>query len=123
MSDCLREWQTIFSGSKRYIGKSGLVGDNTDVRPPADDEKWGGVIIAGRRGRGGNNLDLIRQVTLVLDGVFFLDGEFVVGPDDNKMFEQTAADAEAHRPDHLPRPPICAIRLSRGRISARQRCR
>jgi hypothetical protein len=33
---------------------------------------------------------------LVLDGVFFLDGEFV-GPDGEKMFEQTVADAEAHR--------------------------
>jgi hypothetical protein len=89
-------WQTIFSGSKRYIGESGLVGDNTDVRPPADDEKWRGGIIAGCGGGGGNSRDPIRQVTLVLDGVFFLDGEFV-GPDDQKMFERTVADAEAHR--------------------------
>jgi hypothetical protein len=43
-------WQTIFSGSKRYIGESGLAGDNTDVRPPADDESgeavWAGVEAA-----------------------------------------------------------------------------
>jgi len=88
-------WQTIFPGSKRYIGESGLVGDNTDVRPPADDEKWRAGII-GSGGGGGDSRDPIRQVTLVLDGVFFVDGEFV-GPDDGKMFEQTVADAEAHR--------------------------
>jgi hypothetical protein len=89
-------WHTIFSGSKRYIGKSGLVGDNTDVRPPAEEEKWRRGIIAGRGGGGGNSRDPIRQVTLVLDGVFFLDGEFV-GPDNEKMFEQTVAEAEARR--------------------------
>jgi hypothetical protein len=89
-------WQTIFPGSKRYVAESGLVGDNTDVRPPADDEKWRGGIGGGGGGGGGNSRDPIRQVTLVLDGVFFLDGEFV-GPDGEKMFEQTVADAEAHR--------------------------
>jgi hypothetical protein len=76
-----------------------MVGDNTDARLPADDEKWRGGMIGGRGGGGGGGVsyrDPIRQVTLVLDGVFFLDGEFV-GPDDMKMFEQTVADAEAHR--------------------------
>jgi hypothetical protein len=89
-------WQTIFPGSKRYLGESGLVGDNTDVRPPGDDEKWRGGMIAGGGGGTGNNRDPIRQVTLVLDGVFFLDGEFV-GPNSEKMFEETVADAEARR--------------------------
>jgi hypothetical protein len=89
-------WQTIFPGSKRYLGESGLVGDNTDVRPPGDDEKWRGGFIAGEGGGAGSSREPIRQVTLVLDGVFFQDGEFV-GPDSDKMFEETVADAEARR--------------------------
>ena len=89
-------WHTIFPGSKRYLGESGIVGDNTDVRPPTDDEKWRGGIVTGRGGGGGRSRDPIRQVTLVLDGVFFLDGEFV-GPDREKMFEEIVAESEAHR--------------------------
>jgi hypothetical protein len=73
-----------------------MVGDNTDVRPPAEDEKWRGGMIGGGGGGGGASRDPIRLVTLVLDGVFFLDGEFV-GPDGDKIFEQTVADVEAHR--------------------------
>ena len=88
-------WHTILPGSKRYLGESGMAGDNTDVRPPAPDEKWRGGIIAGTGRGGGNSRDPVRQVTLVLDGVFFLDGEFV-GPNAERLFEQTVADAEAH---------------------------
>ena len=89
-------WHTIFPGSKRYLGESGMVGDNTDVRLPAGDEKWGGGMIGARGGGGGNRREPLRQVTLGLDGVFFLDGEFV-GPDTEHLFERTVADAEAHR--------------------------
>lgn len=89
-------WHTIFPGSKRYLGESGIVGDNTDVRLPEEDEKWRGGMVTGRGGGGRSSPEPIRQVTLVLDGVFFVDGEFA-GPDDGKMFERTAADAEAHR--------------------------
>lgn len=89
-------WHTIFPGSKRYLGESGMVGDNTDVRPPAEDEKWRGGMIGSRSGGGGRRRDPPRQVTLALDAVFFLDGEFV-GPDTHRLFEQTVADAEAHR--------------------------
>jgi hypothetical protein len=53
-------------------------------------------MVAGRGGGGSNSREVIRQVTLVLDGIFFRDGEFV-GPDTGKMFEHTVADAEAHR--------------------------
>jgi hypothetical protein len=89
-------WQTIFPGSKRYVAESGLVGDNTDVRPPADEEKWkGGIAMGGGRG-GGSNPEPIRQVTLALDGAFFLDGEFV-GPDAQRVFDRTLAEVEAHR--------------------------
>ena len=88
-------WQTILPGSKRYLSESGMIGDNTDVRPPAADEKWrGGVVMGGGRG-GGTFSDPVKQITLVLDGVFFLDGEFV-GPDSGKLFERTVADAGAH---------------------------
>jgi hypothetical protein len=48
--------------------------DNTDVRLPAEDEKWRGGMVVG--GAGGSS-EPIQQVTLVLDAVFFLDGEFV----------------------------------------------
>jgi hypothetical protein len=88
-------WHTILPGSKRYLGESGMVGDNTDVRPPAPDEKWRGGIIAGTGHGGVNSRDPIRQVTLVLDGVFFLDGAFV-GPNAERLFERTVADADAH---------------------------
>ena len=47
-------WNTIFPGSRRYIAESGLVGDNRDVRPPTDDEKWRGGMIAGG-GSGGSS--------------------------------------------------------------------
>lgn len=73
-----------------------MVGDNTDVRLPAEDEKWRGGMGGGRGGGRRSSPEPIRQVTLVLDGVFFADGEFA-GPDEGKMFEQTVADAEAHR--------------------------
>jgi hypothetical protein len=89
-------WNTILPSSKRYLGESGMVGDNTDVRPPAPDEEWRGGIVAGGGRGGSSSREPIRQVTLVIDGVFFVDGEFV-GPDAEKMFEQTVADAEAHQ--------------------------
>jgi hypothetical protein len=89
-------WQISFPGSKRYLAESGLVGDNTDVLPSGDDEKSRGVIGAVGGGGGGSSREPIRRITLALGGVFFLDGEFV-GPDSEKMFEQTVADAEAHR--------------------------
>lgn len=45
-------WQTILPGSKRLLTPSGdLVGDYTDVRPPAPDETWTGGG-AGRSGGG-----------------------------------------------------------------------
>jgi hypothetical protein len=88
-------WHTILPGSKRYLAESGMMGDNTDVRLPAEDEKWRGGMIAGRNRGGGSSPDPVKQVTLVLDGVFFLDGEFV-GPDAGRTFDQTIAHAEAH---------------------------
>lgn len=92
-----RYWGIILPGSKRYLAESGMVGDNTDVRPPAPDERWpsGGGVQSGRAGARMSGGEPVKQITLVLDGVFFLDGEFV-GPNREKLFEQTVADAEAH---------------------------
>lgn len=93
----LKYWHTILPGSKRYLSQSGMVGDNTDVRPPAPEEKWpgkGGIFGFGSGG-GMNLRDPVKQITLSLDGVFFLDGEFV-GPNREGQFEETVALAEAH---------------------------
>jgi hypothetical protein len=90
-------WHAILPGSKRYLSQSGMVGDNTDVRPPAPEERWpgkGGIFGIGRSG-GMNLRDPVTQITLSLDGVFFLDGEFV-GPNREGLFEETVAVAEAH---------------------------
>lgn len=89
-------WHTIFPGSKRYLSESGMVGDNSDVRPPGFHEKWFGEGSGmGRSRETPPDRDPIRSVTLALDSVFFLDGSFA-GPDHEKLFEKTVADAEAH---------------------------
>jgi hypothetical protein len=90
-------WHAILPGSKRYLSQSGMVGDNTDVRLPSPEEKWpskGGVVAIGRSG-GMDLRDPVKQITLTLDGIFFLDGEFV-GPNREALYEETVAEAEAH---------------------------
>jgi hypothetical protein len=82
-------WRVILPGSKRYIGARTMVGDNSDVRPPAP------------AGQGGSNVfprpeplfagDAIDSMTI--DGVFFADGSFV-GPDTQKMWERTVCNAQ-----------------------------
>jgi hypothetical protein len=102
LSEHLTYWQTILPGSKRYVSESGMVGDNTDVRPPSREESRSGMGavgggVRGGRGRGGPvQREPLKQVTLTLDGVFFLDGEFA-GPNREMLFERTVAQAEARR--------------------------
>jgi hypothetical protein len=93
----LRYWNSILPGSKRYLNEEGMVGDNRDVRPPQADEKWSGGImgVSSRAGGGHRADDPVVRVTLILDGVFFMDGEFI-GPNREKLFEQTVAEFEAH---------------------------
>jgi hypothetical protein len=94
----LRYWHVILPGSKRYLSESGMVGDNTDVRLPAPEEMWpaaGGIRAGSSRTGGGAPNDPVIQVTLVLDGVFFDDGEFV-GPDRDGLFGRTVAEAEVY---------------------------
>jgi hypothetical protein len=68
----------ILPGSRRYLWEHGIAGDNTDVRGPEHDEVWKGGIIFGSGTGGGHCTPAlpIKSVTLILHGVFFLDGEF-----------------------------------------------
>jgi len=65
-----------------------------NVRPPEHDELWTGGGVGGGSGSR-RPLGPLKSVTLVLDGVFFLDGGFA-GPDTLRSFERVTADAEAH---------------------------
>ena len=90
--------QAILAGSKRYLGESGMVGDNSDVRPPDQDEVASATGGGGGTARGAGRSrepDPPRRITLVLDGVFFDSGEFA-GPNREKLFEETAAAADAY---------------------------
>jgi hypothetical protein len=88
-------WDVILPGSKRYLSRNGqLLGDNSDVRPPAADEVWTGGM-GGGGGDGGRSRRSIESVTLTLDGIFFTDGVFI-GPNQAQLWEQVVARAEAH---------------------------
>jgi len=84
---------TILPGSKRLMKSDGsLLGDNTDVRPPAADELWhGGFVSMG----GGSRRDVAEPLKLTLDGVFFVDGGFA-GPNCLYSWEATVSAAEGH---------------------------
>jgi hypothetical protein len=78
-------WHVILPGSKRYLSRSGtLLGDNSDVRPPAADEVWPGGGMGFGGASGGHSAGEIESVTLTLDGVFFTDGGFI-GPNQAKL--------------------------------------
>jgi len=107
----LTYWNTIMPGSKRYLAEPGdsktrtrdfrsfgsyyMVGDNTDVRLPESDE----ILTGGDAGfRAGGHGCVpppdIRSVTLILDGVFFTDGEFV-GPDRFGLWELISLETKS----------------------------
>jgi hypothetical protein len=90
-------WHVILPGSKRCSSRDGrLLGDNSDVRPPAGDEVWtGGGVGGGGSGSGGRNPAEIESITLTLDGVFFADGG-LIGPNQAQLWEEVVARAEAH---------------------------
>jgi hypothetical protein len=88
-------WNTILPGSKRYLSDGKMTGDNTDVRPPAEDEKFvGGGIVGGGSSSTSRNI-LITRATLTIDGAFFSDGEFI-GPNHQQFWERIVCQAEAH---------------------------
>jgi hypothetical protein len=107
----LTYWNTIMPGSKRYLAEPGdsktrtgdfrsfgsyfMAGDNADVRPPEPGEiltSGGGEIRGG--GHGCVPPPDLSLITLILDGVFFADGEFV-GPDRFGLWELVTLETKS----------------------------
>jgi hypothetical protein len=87
----------ILPGSRRYIEDGELIGDNTDVRPPQPDEVWKGATFGfGSGSRLIRDLDEMKLVTLILDGIFFADGEFA-GPNQLQLFDLVVNEAQVYR--------------------------
>ena len=86
----------ILPGSRRYLWEHGIAGDNTDVRGSQHDEVWEGGIIFGSAAGGGHCTPAlpVKSVTLILDGVFFLDGEFA-GPNRGGLWEKVTEEAKS----------------------------
>jgi hypothetical protein len=84
----------ILPGSRRYLSEHGIgiAGDNSDVREPEHDEVRRGGCISGFGGGHCTSALPIKSVTLILDGVFFLDGEFA-GPNRNGLWEKVIKEA------------------------------
>lgn len=78
-------WNAILPGSKRLMLPNGAsIGDNTDVRPPAQDEiKRDGEGYIQWDSEGGELIDpaLSQAIGLTVDSVCFEDGGFA-GPDE-----------------------------------------
>ncbi len=86
-------WYVTLPGSKRLITADGFIlGDNTDVRPPAADELWHGGFWSMS---SGSRDERLQPLKLTLDGVFFVDGGFA-GPNTLASWDQTVFAAEAH---------------------------
>jgi hypothetical protein len=84
----------IFSGSRRILKTDGSIsGDNSDVRPPGEDEVWREGTFCVRAGSPPR--DGLEPVKLTLDGVIFADGAFA-GPNNLGLFEHAVFAAEAH---------------------------
>jgi hypothetical protein len=86
----------ILPGSRRYIRDGELLGDNTDVRPAQPDEVWKATFTLGGGNRLIRDLDELKSVTLILDGIFFADGEFA-GPNQLQLFDTVVHEAEVYR--------------------------
>ena len=87
-------WHTILPGSKRLLADRSIFGDNTDVRAPRSDEVWrGGAVRAGGGGRALTDTSRVRNVVLVIDGAFFVDGEFL-GPNQMRLWEDVYHEGE-----------------------------
>jgi hypothetical protein len=87
----------ILPGSRRYIEDGELIGDNTDVRPPQPDEVWKGATFGfGSGSRLIRDLEEMKSVTLILDSIFFADGEFA-GPNQLQLFDLIVYAAEVYR--------------------------
>jgi hypothetical protein len=90
-------WHVILPGSTRYVSGGELFGDNSDVRPPTAAELWkGGIAGGGPAYRDPKPWHQMKQVTLVLDGIFFSDGEFA-GPNEGQLWEHIVSVSEAYQ--------------------------
>jgi hypothetical protein len=89
-------WNTILPGSKRYLTSGKMLGDNRDVRPPTPEEEWKGSWFTMTFGDPHWPFEKMKTAILILDGIFFTDGEFV-GANDLQLFEQIVCDAEIRR--------------------------
>jgi len=90
-------WHAILPGSKRYVSGGGrMFGDNADVRPPTPEEDWKGPRFSVGGSWHNMPMDRTRRVTLILDGIFFSDGEFA-GPNDAQLYERIVCDAEVYQ--------------------------
>jgi hypothetical protein len=99
-------WRVILPGSKRYIGARTMVGDNSDVRPPAPAEQGGSNLFPRPEPLfAGDAID-----SMTIDGVFFADGSFV-GPDTQKMWERTVYNVQEHRRSPQSRAPAESRRI------------
>lgn len=92
----LTYWNTILPGSKRHTFGGDLEGDNSDVRPPREDEQRIGGEVRLSPGASVPALDQMRHVVLVVDGVFFADGEFA-GPNEWQLWEHIVCAALVYR--------------------------
>jgi hypothetical protein len=92
-------WSSIFPGSKRYLPGapgSNMLGDNTDVRPPVEQEIWkGGRVVAGSAGGTISTNRPLRPMTISIEGAFFMDGQFA-GSNRTMLFEQVTGQAAAY---------------------------
>jgi hypothetical protein len=87
-------WHVVLPGSKGLVRDAELVGDNSDVRPPHDDEIWkGGIVSVGGAGYSRFRSPVI-AISLAIDGVFFVDGGFA-GPDTLHNFDRFTAEVNA----------------------------
>jgi hypothetical protein len=87
-------WWSILPGSKRYIANgSAVIGDNTDVRPPADEEIWRGGFVMGFGGGGVSEPRQAVRLTISITGAYFDNGDFA-GTNRSRLFEQISAKAK-----------------------------
>ena len=91
-------WNAILPGSRRLVSCNPLMltGDNRDVRQPTLEERWRGSTFSMEGSHSEPELDWhtrAKSTKLVLDGVFFADGEFA-GPNECQLWENVIYQAE-----------------------------
>ena len=88
-------WEAILPGSKRVIRGNSMFGDNTDVRPAKPHELRANIRFTGRLPNFRRPPGPFKWISLAIDGVFFLNGDFA-GPDTLQNFDRVVAEVQAH---------------------------